>query len=267
MWWVGKKVKPCVEKPINIRGRELGGPKPLFCIPLVADEPTELVAQAKMTRRMQPDLFEWRADFSKDWTPAGLVFTGKMLRRVLPDEPIIFTLRNKAEGGAQEIPQCERRTSIEAVLRSNIVDIVDLELANEPEFLKTLMGVARKEGIQVIESFHDFQGTPQNKVLLAKIAAMHANGAEIAKIAVMAKAQGDVLRLLQVTFEARGTFPGLPLAIMSLGTLGSITRVAGFMFGSDMAYSVGGEASAPGQIPIEDHRLMTETLLRFLKYG
>ena len=260
-------MKPCVKTPINIRGRELGGPKPLFCVPLVAAEPTELVAQAEITRKMQPDLIEWRADYSKDWTSAGLVCAGKMLRRVLADEPIIFTLRTKAEGGAQEIPQFERRTSLEAVLRSNSVDIVDLELANEPEFLETLMGIARKQGIRVIESFHDLQGTPQNEVLLAKIAAMQANGADIAKIAVMANAPGDVLRLLQLTFEARKTFPALPLAIMSVGTIGSLTRVAGFMFGSDMTYSVGGEPSAPGQIPIEDARLMTEMLLRFLKYG
>jgi 3-dehydroquinate dehydratase-1 len=260
-------VKPCVEKPLNIRGREFGGPKPLFCIPLVAAEPTELLAQAEIARGLHPDLVEWRADFSKDWTPAGLVGAGKMLRGVLPDEPIIFTLRAKAEGGAQEMPQSERGASIEAVLRSNIVDIVDLELVNEPEFLKTLMGIARKEEVRVIESFHDFQSTPPNEVLLAKIAAMHAHGADIAKIAVMAKSPGDVLRLLQATFEARRTFPALPLAIMSLGTLGSITRVAGFMFGSDMTYSVGAEASAPGQIPIEDARLMTDTLLRLLKYG
>jgi 3-dehydroquinate dehydratase-1 len=87
--------------------------------------------------------------------------------------------------------------------------------------------------------------------MLAMIASMHANGADIAKIAVMTKAPGDVLRLLQVTAEARRIYPGLPLAVMSMGALGSITRVAGFLYGSDMAFAVGKEASAPGQIPIQ----------------
>jgi len=114
------------------------------------------------------------------------------------------------------------------------------------------MGIAREQGVRVIESFHDLQDTPQNEVLLAKIAAMQANGADIAKIAVMANAPGDVLRLLQLTFEARKTFPRLPLAIMSVGTIGSLTRVAGFMFGSDMT-----TRSAANPQPLDKFRLRT----------
>jgi 3-dehydroquinate dehydratase-1 len=254
-------VKPRVRTPINIRGREFGGSSPLFCVPLVAGEPAELIAQAEVVRGLQPDLVEWRADFSKDLTSAGLVSAGKMLRQVLPDEPIIFTLRNQAEGGAQQTPQSERGASIEAILRSDNFDIVDLELANEPEFLVPLMKLARQHGVRVILAHHDFQGTPQNEVLLAKIAAMHTDGADIAKLAVMPTTPDDVLRLLQVTSEARRIFPGLPLSIMSMGALGGITRVAGFLYGSDLAHSVGREASAPGQIPIKDARRTTELLL------
>lgn len=256
-------MKPCVEKPIDVRGREFGGAKPLFCVPLVAGEPDELAAQAEIARGLQPDLVEWRADFSKDWTPSGLVSAVKILRGVLPEEPVIFTLRAKGEGGAQDMPQPGRRASIEAVLRSKNVDIIDLELANEPEFLQPLMGLAQGQGIRVILAFHDFQGTPTNEALLAKIIAMHANGADIAKIAVMPRCPEDVLRMLQVTLEARKMFPALPLALMSMGALGSITRVAGFLYGSDMAFAVGKEASAPGQIPIGEARQMAAMLLRY----
>lgn len=256
-------MRPCVETPINLRGREFGGPKPLFCVPLVAGEPAELMAQAEIARVLEPDLVEWRADFSKDLTPAGLVAGGKLLREALGDVPVIFTLRKKAEGGAQEMPQAARRDGIEAVLRSGSVDVVDLELANEAEFLKPLMGVARQQGVRVILAFHDFQGTPANETMLAMIASMAANGADIAKIAVMPKVPGDALRLLQVTAEARRTHPKLPLALMSMGALGSITRVAGFQYGSDMAFAVGKQASAPGQIPIKDARLMADFLLRY----
>jgi 3-dehydroquinate dehydratase-1 len=48
-----------------------------------------------------------------------------------------------------------------------------------------------------------------------------------------------------------------------MGRLGSVTRVAGFLYGSDMAFAVGKEASAPGQIPIADARRMTDLLLRY----
>ena len=53
------------------------------------------------------------------------------------------------------------------------------------------------------------------------------------------------------------------LAIMAMGALGSLTRVAGFLYGSDMAFAVGKEASAPGQIPIADARKLTQMLIRY----
>jgi 3-dehydroquinate dehydratase-1 len=255
-------MKPSVTAPFNVRGA-YGGSKPLFCIPLVACEPAELVAQAEIARALEPDLIEWRADFSKDWSPEGLISAGKKLRGAVPEIPIIFTLRIKGEGGAQEMPQSARQASIDAVLRASLVDIVDLELANEPEFLETLMRAAQRNGVRVILAFHDFQSTAENERLLAKISAMRAKGADVAKIAVMPQTPGDVLRLFQVTVEARRIFPELPLAIMSMGALGSITRVAGFLYGSDMAFAVGKEASAPGQIPIKDARIMSEMLLRY----
>jgi 3-dehydroquinate dehydratase-1 len=149
-------VKPTIEKPLNVRGREFGGPEPLFCIPLVAGEAAELVAQAEIARGLNPDLVEWRADFSKDCTPAGLLNSAGLLRKSLPEHPILFTLRIKAEGGAQEIGQAARQAAIEAVLRSKMIDLLDLELANEPEFLHALMSLAREQGVPVILAFHDF---------------------------------------------------------------------------------------------------------------
>lgn len=260
---MGLIVKPTIEKPLNVRGREFGGPKPLFCIPLVAGEAKELVAQAEVARDLEPDLVEWRADYSRNYTPAGLVDSANILRDTLPDHPILFTLRSKSEGGAREISQPERQTAISAVLQSKAIDILDLELANEAEFLNALMPQAHHHGVPVILAFHDFQSTPSSDCLLGKIAAMKAAGADVAKLAVMPRSADDVLRILQVTSEARRRFPALPLAIMAMGALGSITRVAGFLYGSDMAFAVGKEASAPGQIPIAEARDLTRMLLQY----
>lgn len=256
-------MKPSITKPVNLHGREFGGSQPLFCIPLVAADSADLLSQAQAARELYSDLVEWRADFSRDLSPAALVETGCLLRKALPDTPIIFTLRVKGEGGAQEMPQAERQAAIEAVLRSRSADIVDLELGNAPEFLSALMAGAKTHGTRVILSFHDFHCTPSNDVLLAKIEAMRIAGADIAKIAVMPCAPVDALRLLEITALARKTYPDLPLAIMSMGAPGAITRVAGFLYGSDMTFAVGKVASAPGQIPLEDARRMTEMLLRY----
>lgn len=88
-------------------------------------------------------------------------------------------------------------------------------------------------------------------------------GADIAKVACMPREPGDVLRLLQVTLSARQIFPAVPLCTMSMGSLGALSRVAGFLYGSDMAFAVGQEVSAPGQIPLMEARAMTEALLRY----
>jgi len=50
--------------------------------------------------------------------------------------------------------------------------------------------------------------------------------------------------------KARG-FNQLPLAIMSMGELGKISRVSGALTGSVFTFASLHGASAPGQIPIE----------------
>src|SRR5437899_2198440 len=110
-------MRPCVDRPLVIRGAELGGPKPLFCIPLVAADLKELVRQADVAHRLQADVVEWRADSYRDSSVESFVEAAHALRRVLEHEPILFTLRIHSEGGAREIPQELRTQCIDAVLR------------------------------------------------------------------------------------------------------------------------------------------------------
>ena len=256
-------MKSTVSSPLRVRGLEYGGPKPLFCVPLVPVDFASLEDQATVAAQLQPDLIEWRADYFRESTAEALVSAASLLRRVAGETAIVFTLRIQQEGGAQQQSQATRRQLIEAVLRTRTVDILDLELANEKTFLDVLMPLAHECGTRVLLAMHNFDETPANDVLLGHIRAMRARGADIAKIAVMPRTADDVLRLLQVTAAARSEFPELPLATMSMGALGSITRVAGFLYGSDMAFAVGKAASAPGQIPIQDARRTTELLLRY----
>ena len=256
-------MKSTVTSPLQVRGLQFGGATPLFCIPLVPADFASLEEQAAIAAQLRPDLIEWRADYFRESTADVLVRAAGVVRRIAGDTPVIFTLRARQEGGAQEQSQSLRRQLIEAVLTSKTIDILDLELANEPAFLDGLMPLARQCGARVLLAVHNFTETPANDVLLGYIRAMRARGADIAKIAVMPTTNQDVLRLLQVTATARAEFPDLPLATMSMGALGSVTRVAGFLYGSDMAFAVGKVASAPGQIPIDDARRATDLLLRY----
>jgi 3-dehydroquinate dehydratase-1 len=109
---------------------------------------------------------------------------------------------------------------------------------------------------------HDFSDTPSTAALLERIREMKSLGADIAKVAVMPRSYDDVLRVFQVTCAARREFPDLPLVTMAMGSMGVISRVAGFLFGSAMAFAVGQTASAPGQIPIADARAIAALLSR-----
>ena len=260
-------MRPHLETPLRVRGLEYGGPKPLFCVPLVAPDLRHLLAQAEAAHELGADLVEWRADFYENATVNGFIDSLGRLRDALRDEPVIFTLRIKAEGGAREMPREARKACIEGVGSSRLADILDIELCNDSAFLESVVSVARRNGVRVILSFHDFEKTPATENLLGKISLMESSGADIAKIAVMPQAPGDVLQLLEVTLEARKRFTRLALCTMSMGPLGALTRTAGFLFGSDMAFAVGQQSSAPGQIPITEARSIAEKLLGYACAG
>lgn len=256
-------MRPSVNRPLRIRGIEFGGSKPLFCVPLVAAELDPLLEQAEAARALVPDLVEWRADSYVNQSTDAFVDAASRLRSALGEIPIIFTLRIKSEGGARDIDQDLRSRCIEAVLCSRYADLIDLELSNGPEFLTPLIDTAHKNRVSVIVSFHDFEKTGSDDELMATITSIVEAGADIAKIACMPQSAQDALRMLRATLAARQAFPEVPLCTMSMGKLGLITRVAGFLYGSDMAFAVGQQVSASGQIPLADARAITEKLLAY----
>jgi 3-dehydroquinate dehydratase-1 len=64
---------------------------------------------------------------------------------------------------------------------------------------------------------------------------------------------------MQVTSEMREETEK-PLISMSMGSLGSISRIAGENFGSAVTFATVGAASAPGQFPIRELRMMMDAL-------
>ena len=50
------------KRPVNVNGISIGGPAPLICLPLVAENDTDLFRQAQALLPLAPDLLEWRID-------------------------------------------------------------------------------------------------------------------------------------------------------------------------------------------------------------
>jgi 3-dehydroquinate dehydratase I len=246
---------------VVVRGAVLGGPRPLVCLPLLASRSETLLAQAGQLAALGPDLIEWRIDGYRE--VEDLNRTLRLLRQVrqrIGDLPLLFTCRMAEEGGLASLKPAHRLELLTAAIVSGDIDIVDCELANQPEFLAIMKNTARRERVPLLLSYHNFQTTPPEETLLATIERAGAAGAEIVKVAVMPRDAGDVLTLLQVTHRARNDlFPG-PLVTVAMGKTGIVTRLAGGVFGSDMTFAAGFEASAPGQIPFAPLRQAMDLL-------
>lgn len=237
------------------------GSQPLICTPLVGKTEEEVLAEVAGVLPKKPDIVEWRADFFAAIADSGAVIaTAKAIRQAAGDTPIIFTIRSRREGG-QPIPLSDRE-AIEldaAVCRETDIEYIDCELSNKPADIEYLREIAHRNKAKIIGSYHNFDHTPERAFLRDKIAQAERLGLDVAKVAVMPQSPADVLTLMSVTEEARHKVK-LPLITMSMGGYGAVSRLVGGAFGSALTFAVGRNASAPGQVPIEDLRTVLEIL-------
>ena len=249
--------------PVRVKNLVIGGTMPLICLPLVAAEKSDLLQQAEELKQLSPDLLEWRVDGYGLMEDADACIDAlKELQAAMGSIPLIFTCRIHAEGGFKKTPQAARLNLITEAIGAGAVDIVDIEMCNEPSFIESVKKVAKARGTKLILSFHNFTDTPDENTLHDKLLQAQDLGADIAKIAVMPKDYADVLTLLGATLRARTGAVKVPMVTMSMGTEGVVTRVAGGLFGSDITFAIGKSASAPGQIPIGALRNAMSTLYR-----
>ena len=227
----------------------------MICLPLVAEEKSDLLKQAGELMLLAPDLLEWRIDgYSGADDVAGSLETLKALRAVVKTLPLLFTCRIEAEGGLRRISRGTRLDLIAAAIQAGLVDMVDIELCNDREFIDSIIETATHHGVRTILSFHDFERTPDESDIVDKLVQAQALGADIAKAAVMPQDYADVLVLLNATLKARTEAVDIPIITISMADEGKISRIAGGLFGSDITFAAGKTTSAPGQIPIEDLR-------------
>ena len=183
--------------------------------------------------------------------------------------PVLLTCRTAAEGGRAHLDDA----SYGALLRSVLEGLADWAPERRPAAidvevqrgcLPQVCEQAHGLGVDVVASFHDFEATPADEALEEVLARMAREGADLAKIAVWPTSADDVARLLGVCARAtadpgEGTGLGVPVAAMSMGALGAVSRVAP-AFGTALTFAVVSDeqgetqASAPGQLPIQDVR-------------
>jgi len=243
-------------KPILVQGQPLGGGAlPVIITPLVGATREAILDEVAAIVPKAPDLLEWRVDFFAAIGDAqAVIATAQAIRRAAGGIPVLLTRRNVTEGGVP-IPIVEQEVvaMYVAACEARCVELIDYELSNAPADLKKLREVSATNGVTMIMSYHNFKMTPDAATLDSKFAAAEKFGADVAKVAVMPQNEQDVLALLAATDRARQAI-NIPLISMSMGGVGSLSRIMGWVYGSAATFAVGKSSSAPGQIAIEDLR-------------
>lgn len=234
-------------EPLNFAGRV-----PKICVPITAGKLPDILAELQAAGCEPADLVEWRLDhFQGEVMPALQVIAQNTAL------PLLCTLRTKAEGGNADVTKDGYESILAGLIASGLCACVDIELSLGEAAVKRLVKQAKDRGIGTVLSMHDFVKTPGREELISTFLKMHALGAMLPKIAVMPNTPEDVLVLLDAALRA-GREIG-PLAAISMGNLGKISRVIGGHYGSCLTFSSGKSGSAPGQISTQSLFTLMQT--------
>lgn len=246
---------------VQVRNLMIGDGETKICVPIMGRTGAEIEAAARRLQGHPFDIVEWRADYFdgvKDVEQVKMVL--RRLRVVLEEVPLLFTIRTKDEGGSVSISYEEYILVNMEVANSHLADLIDVETARGDDIAFVVIEAAHAAGVKVIASRHYFNLTPKKEEMIMRMCKMQDLEADIVKLAVMPQSDRDVLALLDATLVMKELHNETPVVTMAMGAQGAITRVAGKTFGSAMSFGSVAQASAPGQIPAEQLKMVLETI-------
>lgn len=240
-------------KQVQVRNLLFNDGAPKICIPLTGKTSDAVLNEVKDLDGVDFDLIELRIDHFEDVELYSRVRELLENIRKIYDKPLLFTFRTKKEGGVKEMSEDNYFELVGEIIKSGLIDLVDIELFSSQDKLKAAVELAAENQVKVVISNHDFFNTPPKEELVRRLVMMNENGADIAKIAVMPNSEEDVLALLSATLEIKKSY-GFPCITMSMGKLGVVTRLSGELFGSCLTFAAVKNTSAPGQINAKSAR-------------
>jgi 3-dehydroquinate dehydratase I len=240
---------------VTVRGVKIGEGIPKICVPLVGRTLSQLMEEATYLESVELDVVEWRVDYFEHVEECEMVIEAiRKIRERLPEIPLIFTFRSKKEGGEKEISTSYYFELNQTIAETGLVDIIDIELFNDEEKIRSVVEEAHSANVLVIISNHDFEKTPTKEEIIDRLRKAQELEADLPKIAVMPKSNADVLTLLSATNTMVEQYADRPIITMSMAGKGVISRLAGEVFGSALTFGAAKKASAPGQVPVEELR-------------
>ncbi|WP_442881253.1 type I 3-dehydroquinate dehydratase [Acinetobacter sp. ESBL14] len=230
-------------------------------VPITAKTKEQAIAQAKVIAA-NPDanLAEFRIDllnFAND--SKQVIALGQELKQILGAKPMIATIRTHNEGGQLTISDADYGKTYQAYLQQPFMDMLDVEMFRDQQIVKNTVKLAHAKKVLIVMSNHDFQKTPPEAEIIQRLLKQDELGADILKIAVMPQSKQDVFTLMNATLNVSQQSKK-PLLTMSMGKLGTISRIATANMGGSFSFGMIGEASAPGQIDVTQLKQFLKTV-------
>ncbi|MGA6136680.1 type I 3-dehydroquinate dehydratase [Acinetobacter dispersus] len=230
-------------------------------VPITAKTKEQAIAQAKViAANADADLAEFRIDllnFAND--SEQVIALGQELKQILGAKPMIATIRTHNEGGQLTISDADYGKTYQAYLQQPFMDMLDVEMFRDQQIVKNTVKLAHAKKVLIVMSNHDFQKTPPEAEIIKRLLKQDELGADILKIAVMPQSKQDVFTLMNATLNVSQQSKK-PLLTMSMGKLGTISRIATANMGGSFSFGMIGEASAPGQIDVTQLKQFLKTV-------
>ncbi|VVB57388.1 Shikimate dehydrogenase (NADP(+)) [uncultured archaeon] len=212
----------------------------MICVSLIGPTVRDCLAQLK-----EVSLAEIRMDLISDLDEGGVkkIFSSPV--------KLIATCRPKDKENKQ---QNARREQLLLLAISGGAAFVDIELESPAEMRRRVAEAAKKAGCKVIVSHHDFEKTPMRQELAGIKARCLEEGADVAKLACMARSEEDVQRMLDLCDPRT--------VAIAMGPMGVEARAKIVSLGSPFTFAAFDEksAAAPGQVGRERmEKMMQET--------
>lgn len=240
-----------MENLLCIKGKIIGKGKPLVCVPVMESSKEEILRETRRLEEAHTEMIEWRVDaFENVESPNAIREILNEMKHIIKESILVYTFRSKNQGGCKVLSAADIYDIHQVAAESDVVDFIDVEYFEAKNPQKEI-AMLREMGAYVIASHHDFEQTPDTEVIRMLLEQIRESGADVVKLAVMPQNMWDVLHLLEETNRFHENHPDYPLITMSMGAKGGISRVAGEFFGSCVTFGAGGQASAPGQLPVK----------------
>ena len=215
-------------------------------IPLLNEKLDDIEKQISYIQKENENiLFEFRFDFLKDFSKID-----QILQKISKyKKQSIYTLRPLYEGGKFSKTDSERFTLITKIAKNSPM-LLDLEY-NALSKVSQLADFVDDNNIRVLVSWHNFEETPPNNILIDLIDSMRVFSNHI-KIVTTARTIEDSINILQLY---RLIDTNINLVAFSMGELGILSRVLCNVIGdSPFTYATIEKAVAPGQLTINQMR-------------